>query len=263
MIRFFLPGFCSLFVSLFCPLAHAQLAFNDSLRFHYTGHYDGNFNWGNSSAYYQNLGSELYVQSKTIGLRARTRYIRSGVEGFVARNDWWNVFFMHVQPRKRVHPVLMATSEISLRQRINKGFQVGVGINSFLLTKPNNKLSLFTIGIYDEYTYSGNDFVIVPRHLRGNTVWASKLLVGLSGIAQFNNKRLALDHEIWFSQAITDENYRQLYAEAKLITVLSKWLSLSTSIQYRYNNMYLQLVKPHDVAWTIGVRFGNALALLE
>ena len=263
MIRFFLPGFCSLFISLFWPVAHAQLAFNDTLRLHYTAHYEANFNLGNTSFYYQNLGGDFYARAKTVDFRATTRYIRSGVEGYVSRNDLWSALFVHLSPQHRVHPILLATTETSLRQRISKSFQAGVGINSFLLTKPNNKLSLFTVGTYDQYTYSSNDFVLMPQHLQGNTIWASRLLLGLSGITQFNHKRLALDHEIWFSQAFTDRHYSRFYAEGKLIVVLSSRLSLSTSVQYEYNNLHLQSVRPYDMAWTIGVRFGNTLALLE
>ena len=263
MIRFYLPGLCSLLISLCWPVAHAQLAFNDSLRLHYIAHYEGNFNWGNTSFYYQNLGGELYARAKKVDFRAKTRYIRSGVEGFVSRNDLWSGLLVHIHPQHRVHPVLLATTETSLRQHISKSFQVGAGINSFLLTRPNNKLSLFTVGTYDQYTYSGNDFALMPKHLQGNTISASRVLVGLSGIAQFNHKRLALDHEIWFSQALTDGNYRRLYAEGKLIIVISSRLSMSTSVQYEYNNIHLQSVRPYDTAWSIGVRFGNTLALLE
>lgn len=263
MLRFFLLGFCSLFINLLGPVARAQLAFNDTLPLHYTAHYEGNFNAGNTSFYYYNLGGDLYANAKAVDFRATTRYIRSGVEGYVSRNDLWGAVFIHIQPRHRVHPILLATTETSLRQRINKSFQVGAGVNSFLLMKPNNKLSLFTVGTYDQYTFSDNDFVLTPQHLQGNTIWASRVLFGLSGIAQFNHKRLALDHEIWFSQAFTDRNYRRFHAEGKLIVVLSSRLSLSTSIQYEYNNLRLQSVKPYDMAWTIGVRFGNVLALLE
>ena len=175
------------------------------------------------------------------------RYTYHKINGLEFENDLITLTALAILPNKKFHPVGGFIFETSQLYQLKYRYSPGAGIGVHLSKNKKQSILLHAFGSYDN-----TEFFNIPGYqtFRVNgIIWGSHEVV---------KNKLDLTYRLFYFQSIQDVSNYIFRAEPKLLFKLSKVLSMTLNLDYRFENIVDPMNTKENVFLSAGLQISGA-----
>jgi len=223
-----------------------QVKPKDSLIFNYKFNASMRMSKGRLNQLMIPLSLQTTLANKTFEMDLVGSYVYHKINGFQLENEILTRGVFTLLPQKRIRPVVGYIYESSLLYQLKSRHSPGLGIGLTVIKKKNHKLRLNAFASYDKTEFEN---VVGYETFRANLIlFGSDVLI---------KDRLHFNYTFFYFQSVQDGTNYTLLFEPKLLFKLSKIFSLSTNLNYRYENIVDPISTRENLFMTFGFQIAN------
>lgn len=245
-------------VAVFCftKMVTAQLSESDTARWQFSSSVTGMLAKGNLERFILTTDANVshVSRNKLFGFSSGNRYSFGTFGKYRTENNVMSRNFIYLLPEKRFYPYIMLWLTRHEQQQLNFRYQVGAGGTAVALRKKEQliKVSL-TITYEDNYFRQSNLTYLGDTAQKKYDTW--RATVRLFGRHRFAKNIVELYYEAWFQQSLTNIRNWRVFVEGGLNVKVYKGLSVKSFVNYEYQTVHIQKLKPGDILFNFGVNY--------
>lgn len=227
--------------------ARAQSA-KDTVRVNYQVSTDGNFSFGNVQRIVSTNRFDLTMRNSKFILKENFSFIYGETFKTVTERDYINRLQLDFFTRHRFFPIIYNRIETNLRRQIDFRFQTGGGIGAHVFNKPNNVLTLYVVGAYDNTQFVASEVSYKITRV-GMSVDARQTLP---------RTKITITEVVYLMQGLSSgpSNYLVI-GIARLAMPIHKHFSFTVNANYSYESIVTPTRENQNIALTYGILYSH------
>jgi hypothetical protein len=234
-------------IFLVANTANAQSA-NDTVRVNYQVSTDGNLSFGNVQRIVSTNRLDLTVRNSNFVLKENFSFIYGEAFKTVTERDYINRLQLDMFTRHTFFPMIYNRMETNLRRQIDFRFQTGAGIGVHAFNKPNNLLTLYLVGAFDNTQFVASDVSYQIARV-GMSVDARQTLP---------RTKIIITEVVYLMQGLNSgpSNYLAI-GIARLAMRIHKHFSFTVNANYSYESIVTPTRENQNFALTYGILYSH------
>lgn len=236
--------------------ASAQLQEGDTTRWQFNSTFSWRLNTGNVERLIVTPEANLshLNKDKRWGFSARERYTYGTFGPVKTESDLLSRNFVYLNPNNRIYPYAMLWFQTHARQQLEFRYQAGLGVTVLPLKSRRQVIKLSITATYEQNSYQSVGLTELhdPAVKSYNVVRATGRIFGSHSFPQ---NVVSVYYEFYFQQAVDNINNWRIFSEGGITTAITRGFSMRTYINYEYQSVHLQSVKPNDLILNVGLNY--------
>ena len=237
---------------LFPRLSTAQINESDTLDLKASLSLTGVFQRGNVETTIFRAKSELSVKTfQNWVFKTQNSYVYQEFGRKKADEDILSLNFLYFNPNRKAYPLILGFASTNYRREIDLRYLLGAGMTYQVVNTDHHWLKFSLSGEYERTRFSRPDFNFDEYNgmssiatFRG-TFWAN-------GKYQFLNKKLVLNHEVYFQPSLEDRRNYRWQADLGLEWPLIRYLNFKINYVHTFESIVIASQKEEDSLLTFG-----------
>lgn len=170
-----------------------------------------------------------------------------------ADEDILSLNFLNFNPYRPFYPLILGFVSTNFRREIDLRYLVGAGFSYQILKEEKNFLKLSVTTEYEHTEFKEDNFN--RSKFNGSTIintWRATLWV--SGNYDLIADKLVISHESYFQPSLEESSNYRWQADTSIEFPIWKYLSITMSYLYTYENIVIDKQKPEDRILSIGLK---------
>lgn len=178
------------------------------------------------------------------------RYNQTG--GLVIENNWYQLTSLIYAPTRKFSPIAFYHFDNSLLFRVEQRHLFGAGVGTG--KKGSNHNVRIDLGLgYDHTSYNGNRFENTPD--TGTIRNRSLAIARIAHQHHLFKGKLTFSNDVFYRHSLEEGSDFMVLARPQLLVEIIKHLRISSSFEYRFENVHLSALSAYNTTLLFGLSY--------